>query len=67
MSTNNNSMPAYAVSLSTCTYAVYCRRDGLSSGRDIMPGGRYKVSACFDQMSAYKDQMLTDTYYVSAC
>ncbi len=43
-------MPDY--DLLVDAYYVYSSKDGLSVGRDSVPGRRYKVSACFDQMSA---------------
>ena len=52
MSAGRDKVPADALSLSACTYAMYGGRNALSSGRDSVPDLRYKVSACFDQMSA---------------
>jgi hypothetical protein len=41
-----------AICLSACAYSVYGSKDGMSSGRNFMPGLGYEVSACFDQMPA---------------
>ncbi len=64
MSADGNKVPAGSDRMSASAYSVYSGKDGVSTGRDSMPGCRYKVPSHFDQMSAQSNFMLTDTYYV---